>query len=101
MRECCEFRYRLRLRLQSALRASTGNADAGSVMMVSAHRHCLSKRVGRIRSVEHTSELQSPDHLVCRLLLETKNIATEWAVARCRRRKPTDAFYPAYTATAP
>src|SRR5258708_29929106 len=27
------------------------------------------------RSEEHTSELQSPDHLVCRLLLEKKNIA--------------------------
>src|SRR5258708_27137478 len=25
------------------------------------------------RSEEHTSELQSPDHLVCRLLLEKKN----------------------------
>src|SRR5438552_4310153 len=25
-------------------------------------------------SEEHTSELQSPDHLVCRLLLEKKNI---------------------------
>src|SRR5438552_6219785 len=27
---------------------------------------------GRQRSEEHTSELQSPDHLVCRLLLEKK-----------------------------
>src|SRR5258708_20082863 len=27
-----------------------------------------------VRSEEHTSELQSPDHLVCRLLLEKKNI---------------------------
>src|SRR5574344_2775349 len=27
----------------------------------------------RDRSEEHTSELQSPDHLVCRLLLEKKN----------------------------
>src|SRR5258708_24713594 len=27
---------------------------------------------GAIRSEEHTSELQSPDHLVCRLLLEKK-----------------------------
>src|SRR5438552_14048803 len=27
----------------------------------------------RYRSEEHTSELQSPDHLVCRLLLEKKN----------------------------
>src|SRR5947208_10964393 len=26
----------------------------------------------RCRSEEHTSELQSPDHLVCRLLLEKK-----------------------------
>jgi len=25
-----------------------------------------------VRSEEHTSELQSPDHLVCRLLLEKK-----------------------------
>src|SRR5258708_23688642 len=43
---------------------------------------CSSRRapVGRVcgcpiqnyRSEEHTSELQSPDHLVCRLLLEKK-----------------------------
>src|SRR5258708_15102405 len=30
------------------------------------------KRRGVVRSEEHTSELQSPDHLVCRLLLEKK-----------------------------
>src|SRR5207244_8674231 len=29
-------------------------------------------RATRERSEEHTSELQSPDHLVCRLLLEKK-----------------------------
>src|SRR5438552_10983118 len=29
-------------------------------------------RTVRVRSEEHTSELQSPDHLVCRLLLEKK-----------------------------
>src|SRR5258708_11862897 len=28
------------------------------------------------RSEEHTSELQSPDHLVCRLLLEKKKITS-------------------------
>src|SRR5438552_10851709 len=38
----------------------------------------LTSRPGRAgsphrRSEEHTSELQSPDHLVCRLLLEKKN----------------------------
>src|SRR5258708_22220783 len=32
----------------------------------------LSSCLERPRSEEHTSELQSPDHLVCRLLLEKK-----------------------------
>src|SRR5207244_12836237 len=31
------------------------------------------ENIGMYRSEEHTSELQSPDHLVCRLLLEKKN----------------------------
>src|SRR5258708_24390591 len=38
----------------------------------------------RRRSEEHTSELQSPDHLVCRLLLEKKKkawILHDWRVA--------------------
>src|SRR5258708_25812575 len=35
-------------------------------------------QLGRsLRSEEHTSELQSPDHLVCRLLLEKKKIKIE------------------------
>src|SRR5258708_39164489 len=37
----------------------------------------LADALGRekaVRSEEHTSELQSPDHLVCRLLLEKKKI---------------------------
>src|SRR5438552_8641135 len=38
--------------------------------------HRLARGTGKIpaapRSEEHTSELQSPDHLVCRLLLEKK-----------------------------
>src|SRR5258708_18132168 len=33
-----------------------------------------SSRLMYFRSEEHTSELQSPDHLVCRLLLEKKKI---------------------------
>src|SRR6266702_4775558 len=37
-------------------------------------RHDLGrKRVRGVRSEEHTSELQSRGHLVCRLLLEKKN----------------------------
>src|SRR5258708_28339675 len=33
-------------------------------------------QVAADRSEEHTSELQSPDHLVCRLLLEKKKTST-------------------------
>src|SRR5258708_8858447 len=41
----------------------------------------------RPRSEEHTSELQSPDHLVCRLLLEKKkNIETMHASPLCQTR---------------
>src|SRR5258708_23363784 len=40
------------------------------------------KLIGRtMRSEEHTSELQSPDHLVCRLLLEKKKKNRE----KCRK----------------
>src|SRR5215216_3795748 len=38
------------------------------------------RRLAPRRSEEHTSELQSPDHLVCRLLLEKKN--GQWPVER-------------------
>src|SRR5438552_4355424 len=37
------------------------------------------------RSEEHTSELQSPDHLVCRLLLEKKKVRPPHVV---RHRSP-------------
>src|SRR5258708_29630107 len=37
-----------------------------------------------VRSEEHTSELQSPDHLVCRLLLEKKKIEQEQTSDRVR-----------------
>src|SRR5947208_4852246 len=33
--------------------------------------------LAELRSEEHTSELQSPDHLVCRLLLEKKKTHIE------------------------
>src|SRR5438552_12303291 len=36
-------------------------------------------RLDEVRSEEHTSELQSPDHLVCRLLLEKKKKQTNHA----------------------
>src|SRR5256885_5148422 len=37
--------------------------------------HCFSCKLPWSRSEEHTSELQSPCNLVCRLLLEKKKIA--------------------------
>src|SRR5256885_3036616 len=37
-----------------------------------AHHRCDRRRVDRSRSEEHTSELQSPCNLVCRLLLAKK-----------------------------
>src|SRR5947208_12401835 len=46
----------------------------------------LSAAVGIFRSEEHTSELQSPDHLVCRLLLEKKK--TKTAARRTTERSP-------------
>src|SRR5207244_13552651 len=42
-----------------------------SVRLTLCRRSLASEREPH-RSVEHTSELQSPDHLVCRLLLEKK-----------------------------
>src|SRR5438876_8299921 len=47
----------------------------------------LGRTVGRqsflsgFRSEEHTSELQSPVHLVCRLLLEKKNTILNYQIA--------------------
>src|SRR5258708_30904352 len=54
-------------------------AERPSVQIVSRDRSseyaaAISKGA---RSEEHTSELQSPDHLVCRLLLEKKKIKCE------------------------
>src|SRR5258708_26822973 len=37
-----------------------------------------------VRSEEHTSELQSPDHLVCRLLLEKKKNKRKRKRLHCR-----------------
>src|SRR6201987_6265630 len=51
-------------RLGVALRTAHDRMDAG-------HQFVLVEGLGR--SEEHTSELQSPYHLVCRLLLEKRN----------------------------
>src|SRR5258708_29136626 len=53
-------------------RVRRGNPDA-LIVMLTAYGKSVDLGGRRIiRSEEHTSELQSPDHLVCRLLLEKK-----------------------------
>src|SRR2546430_11521930 len=49
---------------------------------VTITRNELSRRIHDLRSEEHTSELQSQSHLVCRLLLE-KNIGNEDETPPC------------------
>src|SRR5215216_7889550 len=48
------------------------NCEGIGAITVSVPRSENNSGVGQLRSEEHTSELQSPDHLVCRLLLEKK-----------------------------
>src|SRR5438552_8264757 len=60
-------RARLRRR-----RASVVGADRRSGGDRVLRPLCRPRVRQRSRSEEHTSELQSPDHLVCRLLLEKK-----------------------------
>src|SRR5256884_2141513 len=53
--------------------AAAGSSRASLVCSAAAPTRASScSRDARIRSEEHTSELQSPRHLVCRLLLEKK-----------------------------
>src|SRR5258708_23306763 len=52
--------------------AAHGAADRRGFELI-GYCNCPEVYVGcAVRSEEHTSELQSPDHLVCRLLLEKK-----------------------------
>src|SRR5258708_19042399 len=46
----------------------------GEFLQTRAQLRSTRAHIGEQRSEEHTSELQSPDHLVCRLLLEKKKM---------------------------
>src|SRR5690606_39340552 len=59
-----------RFTLEAARRAETALAFERAAEL---YRTAIELR-GRLRSEEHTSELQSRENLVCRLLLEKKNI---------------------------
>src|SRR5438552_10512386 len=65
--------------LKVAARTASRQAERDLIAEALERTHWNRKRAARelqIRSEEHTSELQSPDHLVCRLLLEKKNDST-------------------------
>src|SRR5256885_11424679 len=57
--------------------------------------------MGRVRSEEHTSELQSPCNLVCRLLLEKKNKSHDASTTNSHNNftvsPPTQTFSPRAT----
>src|SRR5256885_7587063 len=59
-------------------RALQGHADGERAVMLDHERRAL-------RSEEHTSELQSPCNLVCRLLLEKKKKKVELQPTHCTR----------------
>src|SRR5690348_18036252 len=66
--------FRSSIGVENGGRAGRPGADAWGAYRGSGEdpdRPCEGPRCGR--SEEHTSELQSPVHLVCRLLLEKKN----------------------------
>src|SRR5436309_5079965 len=44
--------------------------------------NAMVRRMSRSRSEEHTSELQSRENLVCRLLLEKKKSYTMWYISQ-------------------
>src|SRR5690625_5344435 len=50
--------------------------DKGAISLFTTTRVVYANSNDRLRSEEHTSELQSRGHLVCRLLLEKKKQAT-------------------------
>src|SRR5438552_14779461 len=58
-------------------RSLTATALASAAQAAAATTHDMSVPGLQPRSEEHTSELQSPDHLVCRLLLEKKKKKTK------------------------
>src|SRR5258708_10782399 len=80
------FPYTTLFRSHSAQRPDSAIASTHPAMDFVSVEHSLDTLTKSIagwvlaRSEEHTSELQSPDHIVCRLLLEKK----KESVSRCR-----------------
>src|SRR3712207_8446424 len=63
---------RVNRRVDALLREATTELDRRVEVRKHSERGRVGEVVGRDRSEEHTSELQSRQYLVCRLLLEKK-----------------------------
>src|SRR5258708_11634848 len=74
------FPYTTLFRSNEPLRCSFQEAPVNATSVPSSRStwNCSAVKAprSRSRSEEHTSELQSPDHLVCRLLLEKNKCMT-------------------------
>src|SRR5687768_7353578 len=72
---CSRSDGRRRMTCASSQRSSAGHGLSQLDLGLEHLAHLGDERLGRerLRSEEHTSELQSRLHLVCRLLLEKKN----------------------------
>src|SRR5687768_17822198 len=77
-------------------RSGEAGADEGGLALLLVGRQLrvadgvgegVGARVGAGRSEEHTSELQSRLHLVCRLLLEKKKKSCIWRRTLCSTRQ--------------
>src|SRR5256885_8926043 len=71
---------------RSVLIACPGQPQLTNPSALADHRYRVSQAH---RSEEHTSELQSPCNLVCRLLLEKKNTEQSHPFAPTRARIPS------------
>src|SRR5436305_8105504 len=88
----------IRLPPRSTLFPYTTLFRSDVTVRVELHRR-VRDNIGRdrrpmLRSEEHTSELQSRPHLVCRLLLEKKKTATVTAAQLLYRYAPLATFPP-------
>src|SRR5258708_28672485 len=68
--------FKLGVPTQTNETSEFSTAAVASVVACKRPARCASATNSLMRSEEHTSELQSPDHLVCRLLLEKKKKKT-------------------------
>src|SRR5688572_31180715 len=67
---------KLRPETKSPILLFVGPPGVGKTSLGRSIARSLGRQFERMRSEEHTSELQSQSNLVCRLLLEKKNITT-------------------------